>query len=53
MENQYPNYQALAAYLNTFDNPQRLLRAFVAVSRSCIAAGKPVCDSCKDGLKEP
>lgn len=37
----YPNCEKLAAYLNTFDDPQRLLRAFAALC-------EPFCDDEKD-----
>lgn len=30
----YPNYEKLAQYLNTFDNPQRLLSALVALCKA-------------------
>ena len=37
----YPNYEKLAQYLNTLENPQRLLRAFAALC-------EPFCDDEKD-----
>lgn len=37
----YPNCEKLTAYLNAFDNPQRLLGAFVALC-------KPLCNDEKD-----
>lgn len=43
--NKYPNCEKLAAYLNTFDDPQRLLRAFVALC-------EPVSDSLKSDAQE-
>lgn len=41
LESEYPNFAKFAAYLNTFDNPQRLLRALVALC-------EPFCDDEKD-----
>lgn len=41
LETEYPNCEKLAAYLNTFDDPQRLLRAFAALC-------EPFCDDEKD-----
>lgn len=38
--NKYPNCEKLAAYLNTFDDPQRLLRAFAVL-----------CEPISNGLK--
>lgn len=38
--NKYPNCEKLAAYLNTFDDPQRLLRTFAAL-----------CEPISNGLK--
>ena len=46
METKYPNYEKLAAYLNTFDDPQRLLSAFVTLC-------KPICNSPENNLEEP
>ena len=44
-DKKYPNYEKLAAYLNTFDNPQRLLSAFIALC-------KPICDSPENNSEE-
>lgn len=31
METKYPNYEKLAAYLNTFDEPEQVLAALVSL----------------------
>lgn len=40
METKYPNYEKLAAYLNTFDEPEQILSALVSLlkpSRDCFS----------------
>lgn len=46
MEKKYPNYEKLAAYLNTLDNPQQVLQIFAALC-------KPISDSLKRNGQKP
>lgn len=46
METKYPNYEKLAAYLNTFDEPEQVLAALVSLL-------KPSGDRFCDGTEKP